>query len=164
MRARLARLAELLAAAIFAVLLASLLAQVASRFVLGSPAAWTEEVATLAFLWTIFFAAAFTVPLEAHVAVDLLEARFGPRTRRVLRALGLAVLAGCFLWALPGVVDYTRFMLREPTPVLGLPFGWVYSVFPVFAAAFALRCLAAILRPPGLPPASPSSTTSEPSP
>jgi TRAP-type C4-dicarboxylate transport system permease small subunit len=117
------------------------------RFVLGAPAAWTEELATIAYLWVIFWGCAFSVPLAAHVAVDMVVPHFAPAARRVLYALGLAALAACFLWALPGTADYLRFMLRERTPVLDLPIGVVYSVFLAAAVMVVLRCLAAIARP-----------------
>jgi TRAP-type C4-dicarboxylate transport system permease small subunit len=125
----------------------ALVFQVTFRFVLGAPAAWTEEVAAIAYLWVIFWGCAFSVPLAAHVAVDMVVPPFAPAARRVLYALGLAALAACFLWALPGIADYLRFMLRERTPVLDLPFGAVYSVFLAAAVMVVLRCLAAIARP-----------------
>lgn len=141
------RAADLAGAAIFAVLFLALVWQVVRRFALGSPAAWTEELATIAFVWVIFWGTAFSVPLAAHVAVDFVVPRFAPAVRRALYALGLAVLGGSFLWALPGIADYLRFMLREATPVLELPFGIVYGVFFAAALMVALRCLAAIIRP-----------------
>jgi TRAP-type C4-dicarboxylate transport system permease small subunit len=143
----LVRLADLVGAGLFAVLFLSLVIQVVRRFVFGSPAAWTEELATLAFVWVIFWGTAFSVPLAAHVAVDFIVPRFVPPVRRVLYALGLASLAFCFLWALPGIADYLRFMMRERTPVLELPYGIVYSVFLAAALMVALRCLAGIVRP-----------------
>lgn len=126
----------------------ALVFQVVFRFVFGAPAAWTEELATIAYVWVIFWGCAFTVPLAGHVAVDLVVPGFAPATRRVLYALGLAALAICFLWALPGIADYLRFMMRERTPVLDLPFGLVYVVFLAAAVMVVLRCLAAIVRPP----------------
>lgn len=125
----------------------SLVLQVILRFVFGAPAAWTEELATIAYLWVIFWGTAFSVPLAAHVAVDFIVPRFAPPVRRMLYALGLAALAACFLWALPGIADYLRFMLRERTPVLDLPLGLVYSVFFAAAVMVVLRCIAEIARP-----------------
>ena len=125
----------------------SLVLQVILRFVFGAPAAWTEELATIAYLWVIFWGTAFSVPLVAHVAVDFIVPRFAPPVRRMLYALGLAALAACFLWALPGIADYLRFMLRERTPVLDLPLGLVYSVFFAAAVMVVLRCIAEIVRP-----------------
>ena len=145
---RLTRCADLLGAGIFAVLFLSLVVQVVRRFVFGAPAAWTEELAAIAFVWVIFWGTAFTVPLAAHVAVDFIVPRFAPAARRALYALGLAALAGCFLWALPGIADYLGFIGRERTPVLELPFSVVYSVFLAAALMVVLRCAASIARPP----------------
>ena len=125
----------------------ALVFQVIFRFVFGKPAAWTEELATIAYVWVICWGCAFCVPLAAHVAVDLVAPGFAPRVRRILYALGLAALGGLFLWAIPGIADYLRFMLRERTPVLNLPFGIVYSVFLAAAVMVVLRCAAAIVRP-----------------
>ncbi|HKW38340.1 MAG TPA: TRAP transporter small permease subunit [Burkholderiales bacterium] len=145
--ARLARWADRIGAALFAAMFLALVFQVVFRFVFDKPAAWTEELATIAYVWVIFWGCAFSVPLAAHVAVDFIVPRFAPRVRRALYALGLAALGGLFLWALPGVADYLRFMLRERTPVLDLPFGIVYSIFLAAVAMVALRCLAGIVRP-----------------
>jgi len=146
------RWADLVGAGLFAVLFLALVLQVVRRFVFGAPAAWTEELAAIAFIWVIFWGAAFMLPLEAHAAVDLFVPRFGPFARRALYALGLAALAIGFLWALPGTADYLSFMLRERTPVLGWPLGIVYSVFLAFGVMVIVRCLAGIVRR-GPPPA-----------
>ena len=145
---RLSRWADRIGAGIFAILFLSLVLQVLRRFVFGAPAAWTEELATIAFVWVIFWGTAFCVPLADHVAVDLIVPRFAPPARRALYALGLAVLGGSFLWALPGTADYLRFMLRERTPVLELPYGIAYSVYFAAALMVVLRCLAELARPP----------------
>jgi len=144
----LARGADLVGACLFAVLFLSLLWQVVCRFVFGAPTAWTEELATIAFVWVIFWGTAFSLPLAAHVAVDFVVPHFAPAARRVLYALGVAALGGCFLWALPGIADYLRFVMRESTPVLELPLGAVYGIYLAAALMVVLRCLAAAARPP----------------
>jgi len=149
---KLKRWADFAAAALFSVLFLALVVQVVRRFVFDAPAAWTEELAAIAFLWVIFWGAAFTLPLDAHAAVDVIVPRFSPPWRRVLYALGLAGLALCFLWMLPGTADYLAFIVRERTPVLGWPLGIVYSVFLVFAVMVIVRCLAGIARPAGREP------------
>ncbi len=144
---RLGTAADLIGAALFAAMFLALVLQVLFRFALGAPRAWTEELATIAYVWVIFWGCAFSVPLAAHVAVDMVVPLFARPVRRALYAIGLAALGGLFLWALPGVADYLRFMLRERTPVLDLPFGIVYSVFFAAVAMVVLRCLAGIVRP-----------------
>ena len=145
--ARLRRWADLTGAGIFAVLFLALVVQVVRRFVFGAPAAWTEELAAIAFVWVIFWGTAFTVPLSTQVAVDFVVPRFAPSFRRIAYALGLAALGASFLWALPGIADYLRFMMRERTPVLEWPYGLVYGIFLAATVMVVLRCLAAIIRP-----------------
>jgi TRAP-type C4-dicarboxylate transport system permease small subunit len=140
--------ANLVGAALFAVLFLALVIQVVRRFFFGTPAAWTEELAGIAYIWVIFWGAAFTLPLDEHAAVDLVVPRFSPKVRRALYTLGLAALALGFLWALPGTADYLSFMVREHTPVLGWPLGWVYSVFFAFAVMVVVRCVWRTIRPP----------------
>jgi TRAP-type C4-dicarboxylate transport system permease small subunit len=48
---------------------------------------------------------------------------------------------------LPGIADYLRFMMRERTPVLDVPFAIVYSVFLAATVMVVLRCIAEIARP-----------------
>jgi TRAP-type C4-dicarboxylate transport system permease small subunit len=136
---------------LFLMLFGCLLVQIFSRFVLERPAAWTEEIATAAFIWVIFWGAACVTPLSEHVAIDLLEARFGPRLRRVSEALGLLIVGACFAWSLPGVFDYVRFMARERTPVTDVPLSWVYVVFVLFVVVIVVRCLLGIVRPKETP-------------
>ncbi|HEY6240998.1 MAG TPA: TRAP transporter small permease [Burkholderiales bacterium] len=146
--ARLVRCADFIGAGIFGILFLSLVMQVVRRFVFGTPAAWTEELASIAFVWVIFWGTAFSVPLQTHVAVDFVVPNFAPRVQRVLYAFALAALGGCFLWALPGIADYLAFMMRERTPVLDWPLGAVYCIFLAAAAMVVMRCLTAIVRPP----------------
>lgn len=150
------RAASLVEALLFAALFGALIAQIVARFALERPAAWTEEIAAVLFLWVVFWGAAFTTPLSAHVAVDLVESRFGPRVQRVTEAIGLLLVGGCFAWALPGIVDYVGFMDRETTPVTGLRFSWLYAVFVAFAVMVVLRCAWGVYRPPHHSPAPPS--------
>src|SRR3981189_2311500 len=80
----LGRWADLTGAGVFGVLFLALGGQVVRRFVFGAPAAWTEELAAIAFIWVIFWGTAFAVPLSAHVAVDFVVRRFAPSVRRAL--------------------------------------------------------------------------------
>src|SRR5258708_13029115 len=103
---RFSRWADLIGAGVFAVLFLSLVVQVVRRFVFGAPAAWTEELAAIAFVWVIFWGTAFTVPLSAHVAVDFVVPRFAPLVRLALYPLALPPLPVSFLCAPPALPSY----------------------------------------------------------
>ena len=53
---------------------------------------------------------------------------------------------GLAAWALPASWDYVRFMAREGTPVLGLPFSWVFLPFALLLVALVVRSAVGVWR------------------
>ena len=113
--------------------------QVTARFVFNRPLPWTDEAAVILYVWVILWSAALIVPEREHVAFDLVWNLAGPRTRKLMRAFGLAVVGGLAAWAIPASVDFTRFMAREGSPVLGLPLAWLFVPFVLLLAALVVR-------------------------
>ena len=120
--------------------------QVMARFGLNKPLAWTDELAVILYVWIILWAAAFMVPEREHVAFDLLWNSAGPRTRSVMQMVGHTLIGGLALCAVPATWDYVYFMKREGTPVLGLPFMWVFLPFVFLLVALVVRSAWAIWR------------------
>lgn len=120
--------------------------QVMARFGLNKPLAWTDELAVILYVWIILWAAAFMVPEREHVAFDLLWNSAGPRTRSVMQMVGHLLIGGLALCAVPATWDYVYFMKREGTPVLGLPFMWVFLPFVFLLVALVVRSAWAIWR------------------
>jgi TRAP-type C4-dicarboxylate transport system permease small subunit len=136
---RLRRGAELTAAAMFAAMFGAFVIQVVTRYVLDSPAGWTLEFATLAWVWVVFFAAAFLLRDREHIAFDMLYHAARPGGRRVLAIAQSLVLLVTFLIALPGVIDYVTFMSRERTWILQIPFSIAFACFVLFMMMLILR-------------------------
>ena len=139
--AALRRGAELVGAALFAAMFGTFLLQIVMRYVVRQPLGWTIEFCMIAFIWIVFWSAAFTLNEREHVSFGLLYQEVRPRARRVLAILSAAILAIALLAALPATYDYTAFMSRHGTPILDWPFHLVFGVFLVFVAAVALRQL-----------------------
>ncbi|HET6522604.1 MAG TPA: TRAP transporter small permease [Geminicoccaceae bacterium] len=137
--AALGRGAELVGAALFAVMFGTFLLQIVMRYVVRQPLGWTIELCMVCFIWIVFWSSAFMLRERDHVSFNLLYNGAAPPVRRVLAALSAGVLAVALLAALPATADYVAFMRRYGTPTLDIPFAYVYSVFPVFMAAVALR-------------------------
>jgi TRAP-type transport system small permease protein len=135
MIARLKRCADAVGAGLFAALFCTFLVQIGARFGFNRPLPWTDELAVILYIWAILWAAAFMVPAREHVVFDLVYNTLGPRGRRAMLIVGSLMIAGLAAWALPGCWDYVRFMAREGTPVLGLPFMWVFLPFVLLLAA-----------------------------
>jgi TRAP-type C4-dicarboxylate transport system permease small subunit len=84
------------------------------------------------------------VPEREHVAFDLLWNSAGQRTRQVMKIVGNVLIGGLALFAIPATWDYVTFMRREGTPVLGLPFMWVFLPFVFLLVALVIRAAWAI--------------------
>jgi TRAP-type C4-dicarboxylate transport system permease small subunit len=142
MRRAAAAVSALLVAAVLGVVLLG----VARRYLFGAPLIWADELASVLFLWSVFWTAALTVPLRDHVSFDLLVDTLSPPARRVIAiasslAVGLALLA-----ALPKTIGYVAFLWRERTAALQWRLDYVYACFPLFIGAAGLAFLADALR------------------
>ena len=118
--------------------------QITARFGFNKPLAWTDEVAVILYVWIILWSCALVVPEREHVVFDLVWNSVGRRARQAMRIAGNLLIGGLAAAALPGSWDYVRFMAREGTPVLNLPFMWVFLPFVFLMAALVLRAAGAI--------------------
>ena len=139
------KIADSLGVGLFAALFCVFVVQIVARFAFNKPLPWTDEAAVVLYVWAILWAAGFMVPEREHVVFDLVWQHAGRRTRQAMRIAGNAMVGGLSAVGIPASWDYVRFMGREGTPVLGLPFMWVYLPFVLLLAALALRAAWAIV-------------------
>lgn len=124
--------------------------QVFWRYVLNDPLAWTEEFVMICFIWTVFWAAAFMVPVRDHVSFDVVYDVVTPETRRGFCAVTLATIVVAFVWLVPYTWDYLDFLTRKKSPVLRIEMHWIYGCYILFISAFAIQSawrLAELFRP-----------------
>ncbi len=146
MRSRLERGAELAAAAIFALLFLVFVIQVAMRFLFDRPLAWSDELILILYILIVFWSAATLLKEKDHVMLDLVYAALPPAGQRVFAILGAVLVAGLLLVLLPQAIDYVRFMQRERTAVLDVPFSLVFAPFLLFLALTIARYLLKLRR------------------
>jgi TRAP-type C4-dicarboxylate transport system permease small subunit len=140
-RQRLVRIAELVSAAIFAVLFLVFVVQVGMRFLFGRPLAWSDELIVILYILMVFWSAATLLKEKDHVMLDLVYAALPPAGQRVFAIVGAGLVAGLLLVLLPQAWDYVRFMQRERTAVLDIPFSLVFAPFLLFVALELVRYL-----------------------
>jgi TRAP-type C4-dicarboxylate transport system permease small subunit len=145
-RTRLRFLADLVAALLFVAMFAAFLLQVFTRYVLNDPVAWTQEFVLIAYIWIVFWCAAFLLRERDHITFDMLSGSLPPGPRRILAIVLTAIVAVAFAAALPGVFDYVSFMKIERSPVMGIRFDLVYAIFVVFVAAVVVGAVIRIVR------------------
>ena len=146
MRRRLRHFCEIVAAAVFALLFLTFIVQVAMRFVFGRPLAWSDELIVILYILIVFWSAATLLEEKDHVMLDLVYAALPPGGRRVLALAGAGLTAALLLILLPKAWDYVQFMGREKTPVLDIPFSWVFAPFLLFIALVAWRYVVKLAR------------------
>jgi TRAP-type transport system small permease protein len=125
-------------------LVAAVLLAVAVRYfgVLGGSLHWTDELARFTTIWLVMLGSAVAFERGAHAAVDVLPDLLPPAAARLVR-ITAHLLSGLFLGVLAwqGLALSLRTM-RQVSPALGLPMGFVYLAVPVGAALMALQALA----------------------
>lgn len=131
---------------LFLTLFLVFIVQIAARFGLGRPIPWTDEASVILYVWIILWAAATVVPEREHVVFDLVWNSVGQRARQAMQIAGNLLVGGLALVAIPACWDYVHFMAREGTPVLGVPFMWVYLPFVLLLVAMVVRSVWAIYR------------------
>ena len=133
------RAANAIGVLLFALLFLVFVVQVTARFAFDKPLAWTDELAVILYLWAILWGASLVCEDRENVAFDLLYQKASPALQRAMAITACALIGVLTAWALPGSLDYILFMQRESTPVLGLPFNWVFAPFALLLIALTLR-------------------------
>ena len=109
------------AAALVVAEVAILLMGVVSRFVFNAPLLWSDELASLLFLWLAMVGAAIALRRGAHMRLSTVTARLPAAWRLRLEALGVGVPV-LFLALLAGpATDYVEDQGFIETPALGWP-------------------------------------------
>jgi TRAP-type C4-dicarboxylate transport system permease small subunit len=146
MRQRLQQFCEIVAAAVFALLFLTFIVQVAMRFLLGRPLAWSDELIVILYILIVFWSAATLLKEKDHVMLDLVYEALPVQARRIFALVGAGLTAALLLILLPQAWDYVKFMGRENTPVLDIPFSWVFAPFLLFIALVAWRYVVKFVR------------------
>ena len=138
------RILIILCAALFLIMTFAAFMQVFTRFILGSPWKWTDEVCRYSLVWLTMLGAALGVKRHSHLAIDAVI-HLTPAPFQNIAARGgslLTALFGCVL-TYQGIVLCMTFM-QQRTSVLGLPMGMVNSAIPVFSVFLVIFSLASL--------------------
>ena len=132
------RAADFIGTASYGILFLTFIVQVTMRFVFNKPLSWSDELIVILYVFSMFWAGAFLLKEKDHVMLDLLYEHLPPQGKRAFSIAYSLLIGGLFLWAVPASYSYVRFMMREDTPVIGIPFGLVYAPFILFLLAIGL--------------------------
>jgi TRAP-type C4-dicarboxylate transport system permease small subunit len=122
--------------------------QVFTRFVLKDPSGFTEELAGFLLIWIGLLGASYAYYRKAHLGIDVFTANLFGRKKQTseilvsvivfLFALCVFVIGGLFLVSM-------TFNLKQISPVIGIPMGYIYLVLPITGLLFMYYSAAAIV-------------------
>jgi TRAP-type C4-dicarboxylate transport system permease small subunit len=125
--------------------------QVFSRYVMGDPSAWTEEVARMLLIWVGLLGGVYAYRLKAHLGLDLLRMKVGPVGQRrldVISDICCGVFALTVLVIGGGMLVQLTWELNQTTAALGIPMAWVYIVLPLSGVLIVYYSIVSLLSAP----------------
>jgi tripartite ATP-independent transporter DctM subunit len=123
-----------------------LLAGVVSRFVFHHPFAWSDELASILFLWLAMFGAVVALQRGQHMRLTAIVAGVPARWRARLQVLAVAVPALFLLLVLPAARDYAADEWFIETPALGFSNIVRAGAIPVGCALMLCSCAIRLAR------------------
>jgi len=122
---------------IMSVMVINVLWQVFTRFVVGTPSSFTDELARYLMIWLGILGAAYVSGRNMHVAIDVLPLRSSNKTQKKLKLIVycLIILFAFFAMVVGGLrLVYITYILDQYSPALQLPLAVVYFTIPLSGA------------------------------
>src|SRR5882757_4663132 len=117
----LAQVTEIPAAILVAVEILVLLAGVISRYVFNRPLTWSDELASILFLWLAMLGAVIALRRAEHMRLGFLVSRAPPRLRGFVDTLATTVVLVFLLAIIWPALDYAGSQQMITTPALEIP-------------------------------------------
>lgn len=116
--------------------------QVVSRFLLQSPATWSEALVRLALIWMVFLGLSVALRQGALVSIDIAHRYSSGRVRGLIETLTLIsnlILMATLLWF--GILMTQRVWFQEMAG-LDISISWGYAAIPVGCLFAAIGTIA----------------------
>jgi tripartite ATP-independent transporter DctM subunit len=137
------RAVEAVAALILVAEICILGAGVTARYVLHAPLVWSDELASILFLWLSMLGAVIALRRGEHMRMTGVVTRVSPAARALLEALAMTAAIALLLLILPHAIDYAQEESFITTPALEISGAWRAAALPI---GIGLMLLAALFR------------------
>ena len=137
----LGRIVEIPAATLVVAEVVVLFAGVVARYVLHAPLIWSDELASMLFLWLAMLGAVVAFRRSEHMRMTALVASAGPRLRAYLDLVAICAALAFLLLIVQPAYEYASDEGVITTPALQISNAWRAAALPVgtcLMAAFAL--------------------------
>lgn len=121
-----------IAAVLLSAMTLLVLYQVFTRYILNSPAAFTEELVRYFLIWTGFIGAAYAFSTREHMSLVLVRDRLSPSGKRALMtAIDILILLFALFVITIGGIKLALSAVKVYSALLGIPRSLVYSMAPI---------------------------------
>jgi tripartite ATP-independent transporter DctM subunit len=117
-----------------------------SRYALHRPLDWSDELASLLFLWLAMLGAVIAFWRGNHMRMTALVDRVSPATRAFFDVFAIAAALGFLLLILKPAFGYAYHEAEVTTPALELSSLWRAAAMPAGAALMTLSALLQLMR------------------
>lgn len=125
---------SVLIAVLMALMVANVTWQVFSRYVLGDPSSFTDELSRYMMVWLGLAGAAYVSGKNGHLAIDILPERLHGKNLLVLQLVihGFVIFFGLviMIWG-GGNLVYITEILQQKSATLRIPLSWIYAIVPI---------------------------------
>src|SRR3954470_700648 len=146
----LGRMVEVPVALLTAIEVAILFAGVVSRYVFRSPFVWSDELASILFLWLAMLGAVVAFRRSEHMRMSTLVARMSPKWRVFFEAFAVALAVAFLLLILHPSFEYAIDEAAIVTPAMEIPNIWRATAIPVGGTLMLIFALLRLARVGGL--------------
>lgn len=124
---------------LLAVMVVLMLWQVFTRYMLSTPALFTEETLRFMMIWTGLLGTAYCFGTRQHLALELLPSMAPPPVRRALGVFnGLVTIGFAVATMLFGGWQASTSSMQQLSPIMQIPMGYVYLVLPIAAVLIVI--------------------------
>jgi len=119
---------------IMGVMVINVLWQVFTRYIVGNPSAFTDELARYLMIWVGVLGAAYVSGQNMHVAIDLIPSRSSKKTQKKLKTIvnSLIILFAFFALVVGGLrLVFISYQLGQQSAALQIPLALVYIILPI---------------------------------
>ena len=116
-----------------------------TRFILGNPSQWTEELARMLLIWVSLMGASLAFERKGHLGVDYFVGLMNAKARKmaeIIAYLLVAAFSGAVIFYGGLLLVITTLDRGQESPALGMEWGHVYLALPIsgfFIVLFALE-------------------------
>lgn len=146
----LGRIVELSVALLTGLEVLILLAGVISRYVFHNPLVWSDELASILFLWLAMLGAVVAFRRGEHMRMSTLVARARSRWRIFFEAFAAAAAIAFLALILHSSIDYALDEAAVVTPAMEIPNIWRASAIPIGCALMLILAALRLVRVGGL--------------